>query len=322
MADFELIKEGAFDRDEALERRNERIASFARPYQEFARNYQATSPLLAAVNVALSLGRPLLLTGEPGSGKTLAAWWIADRLQLTEHVHEFNVKSDSRARDVCYEFDAVSWYRKSQLAKDHDGVEVPKDEFLRPGPLGKAFGWRKDPRPKLPSVVLIDEIDKAPRDFPNDLLLELDQMRFTIQEIDEQVICPADARPIIVITSNAERRLPDPFLRRCVIHRIELDLSVLKRILTARLKEFKLPNAALIEAAAEFWVGLGSKPLARKPTIDEFWRWLALATQHGGTTAEAIATALKTPSEATRALPFIDTLFLSPADLKAATGGP
>ncbi|MGY2932039.1 MoxR-like ATPase [Bradyrhizobium sp. GM6.1] len=320
MAEFELIKEGAFDRDDALKRRNERVASFARPYREFAKNYQATGPLLAAVNVALSLGRPLLLTGEPGSGKTLAAWWIADRLQLTDHFHEFNVKSDSRARDVCYEFDAVSWYRKSQLAKDHDGEEVPKDEFLQPGPLGKAFGWRGAP-PKLPSVVLIDEIDKAPRDFPNDLLLELDQMRFTIQEIDKAVICPADVRPIIVITSNAERRLPDPFLRRCVIHRIELDLSVSKRILTARLKEFDVPNTALIEAAAAFWVDLGPKPLARKPTIDEFWRWLALATQHGGKPAAAIAAALKMPGEATRELPFIDTLFSSPADVKAATGG-
>lgn len=320
MAEFELIKEGEFDRDDALKRRNERVASFARPYREFAKNYQATGPLLAAVNVALSLGRPLLLTGEPGSGKTLAAWWIANRLQLTDHVHEFNVKSDSRARDICYEFDAVSWYRKSQLAKDHGGEEVPKHEFLRPGPLGKAFGWL-GARPKLPSVVLIDEIDKAPRDFPNDLLLELDQMRFTIQEIDKPVECPADVRPIIVITSNAERRLPDPFLRRCVIHRIELDLSVSKRILTARLKEFDVPNAELIEAAAAFWIDLGPKPLARKPTIDEFWRWLALATQHGGKPAAAIAAALKIPGEATRELPFINTLFSSPADLKAATGG-
>ncbi|MGJ5040643.1 AAA family ATPase [Bradyrhizobium sp. HKCCYLRH1062] len=319
MAEFDLIKEGAFDRDDALKRRTERVTSFARPYREFAKNYQATGPLLAAVNVALSLGRPLLLTGEPGSGKTLAAWWIAHRLQLTDHVHEFNVKSDSRARDVCYEFDAVSWYRKSQLAKD-DAGEVPKDEFLRPGPLGKAFGWRGPP-PTLPSVVLIDEIDKAPRDFPNDLLLELDQMRFTIQEIDTAVICPANVRPIIVITSNAERRLPDPFLRRCVVHRIEIDLSVSKRILTARLKEFNVPNTPLIDAAAAFWVDLGPKPLVRKPTIDEFWRWLALAAQHGGKPAEAIADALKTPGEATRALPFIETLFSSPADLKVATGG-
>jgi MoxR-like ATPase len=321
MADFDLIRaEGKAIREEAFGERLRRVRPFARRPKEFAEKYVATQELRTAANVALSLGRPLLLTGEPGSGKTLAAWWIADRLNLEDPVIEFHVKSDSRARDLCYEFDGVSWYRASQLANE----EVAKDPFVRTGPLGEAFGWRRDPAPSWPRVVLIDEIDKAPRDFPNDLLLELDQMRFTVHETREEVECPPGLRPIIVITSNAERRLPDPFLRRCIIHRINI-APVVPEILARRLGEFGTPDvnlqfdAALIDAAGKFWNSLESKRLSRKPTIDEFWRWLALALHHGGKPAAEITAALTRQRDGLGRLPFIDTLFAS-QDLSIVTG--
>src|SRR5262249_43497875 len=131
------------DVPDLLKVRAERLIPFVKRHQDLATEYVATEPLRMAVNVALSLGRPLLLTGEPGSGKTLAAWWIARRVGLgAEDMHEFHVKSDSRARDLCYEFDAVSWYRESQLfATRQDAGPVPKHGFLKPGPLGHAFGW-------------------------------------------------------------------------------------------------------------------------------------------------------------------------------------
>jgi MoxR-like ATPase len=204
MERFQLIgRTEQEDVPELLNVRAERLTHFVKPPQMLAAEYIATEPLRTAVNVALSLGRPLLLTGEPGSGKTLAAWWIARRVGIApENMYEFYVKSDSRARDLCYEFDAVSWYRESQLkATRGEAGPVPKEGFLKPGPLGHAFGWNGR-APTKPSVILIDEIDKAPRDFPNDLLLELDQMKFTIAETGDEIQCPASVRPIIVITSS------------------------------------------------------------------------------------------------------------------------
>jgi MoxR-like ATPase len=303
-----------------LARRALRLAPFTKPHMEFAPSYVASQSLKTAVNVALSLGRPILLTGEPGSGKTLAAYWIASRLKLSDgNMLEFHVKSDSRAKDLCYQFDAVSWYRESQLtAARRDTKPVSKEPFLSPGPLGKAFGWR-GVAPTRPCVVLIDEIDKAPRDFPNDLLLELDQMQFTITETNTPIICPIEVRPIIVITSNAERRLPDPFLRRCVIHQIVLDENVVPKILASRLAEAGLADAEIIQAASEFWLSLADKGLSRKPTIDEFWRWLALVTQYGGRSTAELVTMLRQHGDQVLQLPFISTL-LSDQDLSRAVG--
>jgi MoxR-like ATPase len=266
------------------------------------------------------LGRPILLTGDPGRGKTLAAYWIASRLKLMDNdMFEFHVKSDSRAKDLCYQFDAVSWYRESQLSAVREDIKaVSKEPYLSPGPLGKAFGWR-GAEPTTPCVVLIDEIDKAPRDFPNDLLLELDQMQFTITETNTQIVCPSEARPIIVITSNAERRLPVPFLRRCIIHHIVLDESVVPKILASRLAEFEPLDTEILLAASEFWLGLASKNLSRKPTIDEFWRWLALVTLYGGQAPTELVSTLRQSGDSVHRLPFISMLFAD-EDLVRAIG--
>jgi MoxR-like ATPase len=173
---------------------------------------------------------------------------------------------------------------------------VPKAGFVEAGPLGEAFGWRwapdgtvREPDGK-PRLVLIDEIDKAPRDFPNDLLWVIDQMNFRVPEIEgeNEVACPADRRPVVVITSNEERRLPGPFLRRCVQHRIELDSDAVKRILTARLigkrpgrDALDAGEERLLRAAVGAWDAIrATRGLSRPYTIDEVWRHIALAARH------------------------------------------
>jgi MoxR-like ATPase len=322
MNPFDLI--GALDevkgtaeaeQTKVLATRAERLVPFTRPAKEYARDYIAGEELKTAVNVALSLGRPLLLTGEPGSGKTLAAQWIALRLGLEKTNYlEFQVRSDSRARDLRYDFDAASWYRMSQLA----GSPLSKKKFIRPRALGIAFGWNEAEDSK-PYVVLIDEIDKAPRDFPNDLLLELDQMLFDVEETGARIGPPAH-RPIIVITSNSERRLPDPFLRRCIIHNIEMTEKTVMDILRNRLVGFGAQDD-LIKSATSFWTSLVGLGLGRKPTIAEFWQWLALESQYGGRRPAELAQVLTNRGPRLRELKYIATLF-SAADVERLVGKP
>jgi MoxR-like ATPase len=301
---------------QAIARRAERNSRFVRSYKDVAPSYVTSERFAAAVNVALSVGRPLLLTGEPGSGKTLTAYWLAHVLDLGD-VLEFNVKSESRAQELLYAFDAVSWFRESQASAIVGKPNVDKRKHLYPGVLGRAFGWKQ--APEQPSVVLIDEIDKAPRDFPNDLLLELDQMRFRIPEDDDRLVeCPVDKRPIVVITSNQERRLPDPFLRRCVLHEIRLDAATIGKILIQRLRDLHQSDSTepeLIKAAVGLWKAVvdNRSRLVRSYTIDEFWRWLALETCYGNDPKE-LATALRERKLEKEHLANIETLF-SQADL-------
>ncbi|RWP51078.1 MoxR family ATPase [Mesorhizobium sp.] len=321
--------------EDTLKRRSERNRSFVRGHKECAPDYVVSASLLAAVNVALSLGRPLLLTGEPGSGKTLAAFWLAHVLDLGE-VLQFDVKSESRAQDLLYSFDAVSWFRESQAAAISGSKEkIDKTKHLYPGVLGRAFGWSADPE-RL-SVVLIDEIDKAPRDFPNDLLLELDQMRFRVAEDNNrEVICPDGRRPIVVITSNQERRLPDPFLRRCVLHEIKLDDDTIVKILMSHLAAVRADSMlsgpaltqadaqalaegenAIIKAALPIWTAVKKIKLGQIYTIDQFWRWLGLAAYDLRTAPELEKLAKALEDRDLRSdLLHSQTLF-SEADLKA-----
>jgi len=177
--------------------------------------YLADDDLIEAVNLAIYLKRPLLLKGEPGCGKTQLARAVQYELRLP--LEEWAIKSTSRARDGLYTYDAVGRLRDAQLANqniDPEAVYRAKDptRYVRLGPLGRAF------RNEQPTIVLIDEIDKADIDFPNDLLLELDERRFTIEETGEEV--RATVPPIVFITSNDEKDLPDAFLRRCLFHYI------------------------------------------------------------------------------------------------------
>ncbi|MFG1201790.1 AAA family ATPase [Xanthobacter aminoxidans] len=294
-------------RQDVLDARAKSNERFAARHEDFASTYEATQELRTSIRVALTLGRPLLLTGEPGTGKTLCAYWIAE-LFGKDKVKRFQVKSDSRAKDLLYAFDAAAWFRESDIRSQ----VLDKRDFLHKRELGEALGW--DGTPSSPAVVLIDEIDKAPRDFPNDLLHELDQMSFKVEETGHLVECPANRRPIVVITSNSERQLPPPFLRRCVLHHIVLDPPTISRILLARLAAWDVAETdiAFLSAATTFWVELGEKDLGRKPTIDEYWRWLAIELEFSGKSMATLTASLR--DRKSEELHFA-TSFLSPADL-------
>jgi MoxR-like ATPase len=194
--------------------------------------YLPSPALVEAVRVAQRLRRPLLLKGEPGCGKTRLAKAVARELHAADPARapyfEWHVKSTSRARDGLYVYDAVGRLRDAQLAVLKQGEVKPDRHYVRFGPLGRAFLSDR------PAVVLIDEIDKADIDFPNDLLIELDEARFTIEETGEEEV--ARHAPLVFITSNDERDLPDAFLRRCVFHYVEFpDAAQLRRIVEAHL---------------------------------------------------------------------------------------
>ena len=224
--------------------------------------YVATAALSLAVNAAISLQRPLLIKGEPGTGKTLLAEELARSLQT--RLITWHIKSTTKAQQGLYEYDAVSRLRDSQL-----GVEGVNDvrNYLRKGKLWEAFesGERV--------VLLIDEIDKADIEFPNDLLQELDRMEFYVYETDETI--RARHRPIIVITSNNEKELPDAFLRRCFFHYIVFpDAATLEKIIAVH-----YPNIekALVDEALAMFSQLRDVPnIKKKPSTSELIDWLKL----------------------------------------------
>ncbi|MGM4914929.1 AAA family ATPase [Rhizobium sp. 768_B6_N1_8] len=326
MEGFSLITRDPSVSKETLAERQRRVSQFFELNEQRAGSYVVSPGLEKAVDVALSLGRPLLLTGEPGCGKTLAAYWIAHQLGLLKtNFHKFQVRSDSRAGDLCYNFDAVSWFRDSQIAS---GIVIDKKKYVESRELGRAFGWRNNNDMVQPHVVLIDEVDKAPRDFPNDLLEQLDQMTFKILETEETIGPPA-VRPIIVITSNAERRLPDPFLRRCITHHIEISLDDVTKILEARLRAFRKnapggpDDGKLVTAGAAFWSSLTELEgrLTRKPTIAEFWQWLILASEYSEQSeVNLVDTLAAKRGPNIEKLPRINSLFQQ-SDLKVVSNG-
>ncbi|MAI64881.1 MAG: ATP-binding protein [Alteromonas sp.] len=225
-------------------------------------NYIATKDLQLAVNAAITLERPLLIKGEPGTGKTMLAEELADSLG-TELI-QWHIKSTTKAQQGLYEYDAVSRLRDSQLGDDrvHD-----IGNYIVKGKLWEAFSAEKRP------VLLIDEIDKADIEFPNDLLLELDKMEFFVYETQERVV--AAQRPIVIITSNNEKELPDAFLRRCFFHYIQFPTpDDMREIVNVHFPDLK---KNLLDEALSAFFNLRDVPgLKKKPSTSELIDWLKL----------------------------------------------
>ncbi|CAA7620181.1 conserved hypothetical protein; putative ATPase [Candidatus Terasakiella magnetica] len=225
-------------------------------------SYVATEDLLVAVNAALRLERPLLIKGEPGTGKTVLAAEVAR--SLGRPLIQWHIKSTTKAQQGLYEYDAVARLRDSQLgdARVHD-----IGNYIVKGKLWEAF------TAPTPPVLLIDEVDKADIEFPNDLLLELDRMEFHVYETKE--VIKAAQRPMVIITSNNEKELPDAFLRRCFFHYIRFpDRETMERIVAVHFPDIK--PALLREALTAFFDIRDVAGLKKKPSTSELLDWIKL----------------------------------------------
>jgi MoxR-like ATPase len=232
--------------------------------------YLADARLVTAVNTALAVEQPLLVTGEAGTGKTMLAWSIASELALGP-VLAFHTRSDHQARDTLYTVDHLLRFYHAQR---NDARAENAEAYVRWQALGEAI------RAPQPRVVLIDEVDKAPRDFPNDLLDEIDRMEFSVPELGAS--WKAAHRPVVIITSNSERQLPDPFLRRCVFHRIDFPAGDrLRAILHERLGHLGLGDRLVDVATARFEQMRGLSGWDKKPSTAELIAWVRVLHKSG-----------------------------------------
>jgi MoxR-like ATPase len=289
--------------------------------------YRPDPGLADAVDVAIELGQPLLLTGEPGTGKTALAGHVASQLGLGVPL-AFFAKSTSIARDILYRFDAVARLRAEGQAA------VDPRRFIQFNALGTAILHANRPEvvahvvPEgMPaweparSVVLIDEIDKAPRDFPNDLLHELESLSFQVPEVSETpVVADESFRPIVVITSNLERQLPDAFLRRCIYYHIDFpERERLADIVLSRLKPGSVTGSAYLNELLDFFFDLRNEDpgLHKRPATAELLGWLEflnhrLPADGGGPLANpgvlkaSLSVLVKAPEDRTRAIQILD----------------